>query len=199
MIKRKSFKVCKTHIFKQLKKIKHLSKTQNPINIKNENTLLKNEVNSLKNDLTLFIESTETFQKIIGSQVGMINHTGIGFDASKHQKIYKNFFIPQKDKLKCSFCDKNGRSESLCFHKKRMIKEHSLQHKERTFIKKCAFCKRSGHFDVDCFLKIKNLELLKTNKKGPTNSGVPKKPLTQNVGILSKCKEKAMVLGQWLF
>jgi len=77
-----------------------------------------------------------------------------------------------------------------------MIKEHSLQHKERTFIKKCAFCKRSGHLDVNCFLKIKNLE---TNKEGPTDSGVPKKPLTQNAGILSKCKEKAMILGQWLF
>jgi len=81
MIKRKSFKVCKT---------------QNPINTKNENTLLKNEVNSLRNDLTLFIKSTETFQKIIGSQIGMINHTDIGFDASKHQKIYENFSYLKK-------------------------------------------------------------------------------------------------------
>jgi len=149
----------------------------------------------LRNDLTLFIKSTKTFQNIIGSQVEMSNHTGLGFDASKHKKLYKNFFIPEK----CSFCDKKGHSESLCFHKKRIIKEHSLQHKERTFIKKCVFCKRSGHLDVDCFLKIKNLESLKTNKKGPTDYRVPKKPLTQNAGILSKCKEKAMVLGQWLF
>jgi len=149
----------------------------------------------LRNDLALFIKSTETFQKIIGSQVGMSNHSSIDFDASKHQKLYKNFFIPKK----CSFSDKNRHSESLCFHKKRIIKEHSLQHKERTFIKKCTFCKRSGHLDVDCFLKIQNLELLKTNKEGPTDSRVPKKPLTQNAGILSKCKEKAMVLGHWLF
>jgi len=70
----------------------------------------------------------------------MINHIGIGFDAFKHQKIYENFFKPEKDKLKCSFCDKNGHSESLCFHKKRMTNlEHSLQHKEKTFVKKCAF------------------------------------------------------------
>jgi hypothetical protein len=179
-------------------KMKDLSKTQNPIYTKNENIFLKNEINSLRNDLTLFIKSTETFQKIIGSQVGMNSHTGIGFDASKHQKIYENIFIPGKDKLRCSFCNKNGHSESMCFQKKRM-KEHSLQHQERTFFKKCTFCKRSGHLDVDCFLKIRNLELLKTNKKGPTDSGVPKKSLTQNAGILSKCKEKAMVLGQWLF
>ena len=52
---------------------------------------------------------------------------------------YENFFLPEKDKLKCSFCDKNGHRESFCFHKKRMIKEHSLQHKEKTFIKKMCF------------------------------------------------------------
>ena len=66
--------------------MKDLRKTQNPINTKNGNALLKKEVNSLKNDLTLFIKSTETFQKIVGSQIGMINQTGIGFDASKNQK-----------------------------------------------------------------------------------------------------------------
>jgi len=188
--------------FQATEKIKDLSKTQNPIN---ENTLLKNEVKGLRNDLTLFIKSTETFQKIIGSQVGMTDHTSVGFDISKHQKIYEIFFIPGKGKLKCSFYNKNGHIESFCFHKKGMIKinpelSYSLQNKEKPFIKKeGAYCKRSGHLDINCFLKIKHLELLKTNNEGPTDSGVPKKPLTQNAGIFSKCKEKAMVLGQWLF
>ena len=141
--------------------------------------LLKNEVNSLRNNLTLFIKSTKTFQKIIGSQVEMSNHTGLGFS------YQKNFHSMTKKDIM-----------NLCAS---IRKEHSLQHKERTFIKKCTFCKRSGHLDVDCFLKIQNLELLKTNKEGPTDSRVPKKPLTQNAGILSKCKEKAMVLGHWLF
>ncbi|AES97711.1 hypothetical protein MTR_5g058740 [Medicago truncatula] len=55
----------------------------------------------------------------MGSQKGMTDHNGIGFDTSKNQKIYENFFIPEKDKLKCSFCDKEGHIESFCFHKKK--------------------------------------------------------------------------------
>jgi len=40
---------------------------------------------------------------------------------------------------------------------------------------------------------------METNNEGPTKSWGPKIPLTQNAGILSKLKEKAMVLIQWLF
>jgi len=49
--------------FQVAEKLKEFSKTQNPLNSKNENSLLKNEVKSLRNDLTLFIKSTEIFQK----------------------------------------------------------------------------------------------------------------------------------------
>jgi len=191
--------------FQATEKMKELGKTQNP-NI-NENAILKNEVKHLRNDLTHFIKSTETFQKIMGSQKGMTDQTGVGFDISKNQKIYENYFIPEKDKLKCSFCDKNGHIESFCFHKKRLAKarpeyfyltkpEHSFQSKERSL---CSYCKRSGHLEINCFLKIKNLELMKTNNEGPTKSWGPKIALTRNAGILSKLKEKAMVFGQWLF
>ena len=132
----------------------------------------------------------------------MDDNTGVGFDTSKHQ-IYENFLTPKREKIRCSFCNKNGHIESFCFYKKGMTTkhshEHSSQNKERSFIKKeCTYCKRSGHVDTSCFLKIKNLERLKTNNEGPTESGVPKTPLTQNAGILSKCKEKALVLRQWL-
>jgi len=58
----------------------------------------------------------------MGSQAGMIDQNGIGFDISKHQKIYEIFFIPDRDKLKCSFCDKDRHIESFCFHKKRMAR-----------------------------------------------------------------------------
>jgi hypothetical protein len=187
--------------FQATEKLKEFDK--NP----NENVALKNEVRHLRNDLTHFIKSTETFQKIMGSQKGMADHNGIGFDITKNQKIYENFFIPEKDKLKCSFCDKDGHVESFCFHKKRLAKarpeysyltkpEHSSQNKERSF---CSYCKRSGHLEINCFLKIKNLELMKTNHKGPTKSWGPKIPSNRNAGILSKLKEKAMVFGQWLF
>jgi hypothetical protein len=169
---------------------------------KDENTLLKNEIKSLRNDLTIFIRSTETFQRIIGSQIEMGNNTGLGFDSSKHQ-IYENTLIPKKERLKCSFCKRDGHNESMCFHRKRIAEnsslktEHSPQIRERSLIK-CIYCKRNGHLEINCFLKKKDLELLKTNNQGPTESGVPKTPLTQNAGIITKCKEKAMVFRQWL-
>jgi hypothetical protein len=80
--------------FQATEKSKDFSKIQNPVNYKiNENTLIKNEVKILRNDLTHFIKSTETFQKIIGYRVRMIDHTGVGFDISKHQ-ISEKILIP---------------------------------------------------------------------------------------------------------
>jgi len=67
-----------------------------------ENEMLKFEVKELRNDLNHFIKSTETFQKIMGSQERMFDKAGLGFDISKNQKMYENFFIPEKNKIKCS-------------------------------------------------------------------------------------------------
>jgi len=53
-----------------------------------------------------------------------------------------------------------------------------------------------GHLEINCFLKIKHLDIKKTNIKASKPSWVLKEPLTQNVGIFSRCKEKAKVLGQ---
>jgi chromosome segregation ATPase len=73
-----------------------------------ENKCLKNQVVGLTNDITSFVKSTETFQKIIGSQKRINDKTGIGFNISETQKMYKNFFIPKPDKKvlvpkKCTF------------------------------------------------------------------------------------------------
>jgi len=188
--------------FQAAEKLKDFSKTQSPLKSKDENTLLKTEIKNLRNDLTTFIKSTETFQRIIGSQIEIGNHTGLGFDSSKHQ-IYENTLIPKKEKLRCSFCKKDGHKESSCYHIKRIAEnsplktEPSPQNKEHSFIR-CIYCRRNGHLEINCFLKKKDLELLKTNNEGPTESGVPKIPLTQNAGIITKCKEKAMVFRQWL-
>jgi len=57
-----------------------------------ENKFLKNQVEGLENDISSFVKSTETFQKIIGSQKGMLDKTGIGFNISKKQKIYRLFY-----------------------------------------------------------------------------------------------------------
>jgi len=55
-------------------------------------------VERLTNDITSFVKSTETFKKIIGAQKSMLDKTGISFNISKTQKMYKNFFLPKPDK-----------------------------------------------------------------------------------------------------
>jgi len=74
--------------------------------IQKENTLLKKEVEKLKNDLTCFIKSTETFQNILGSQGGTAEKSGLGF--KDPNKILKSF-VPEKEikmKIICSCCNK---------------------------------------------------------------------------------------------
>ena len=66
--------------FQATKKIKAFGKTKLPENPKNENTIFKREVKELRNDLSRFIKSTETFQKIIGSQIAEFDKTGLGFN-----------------------------------------------------------------------------------------------------------------------
>jgi len=159
-------------------KIKTFDKNKLLEKSRNENIMLKTEINELRNDLTYFIKLTETFQKSMGSQRDMFDKTGLGFNVSQNQKIYENFFIPEKEKMKCPFCNKDGHLESFCFHKKRALKENP----ERSFMKRneCSYCKRIGHLEVNCFLKIKHPEIKKTNIKGPKPSWAPKERLTQN-------------------
>ena len=84
--------------FQATEKMKEFGKTQNP-NI-NENVVLKNEVKHLRNDLTHFIKSTETFQKIMGSQKGMTDHTSVGFDISKN---LRKLFYTRKGQIEMLF------------------------------------------------------------------------------------------------
>jgi len=186
--------------FQVVEEIKAFGKTKLPENPKNENTILKREVKELRNDLSQFIKSTKSFQKIIGSQIAEFDKFGLGFN-----QIYENCLTPQR--LQCSFCNKNGHHESFFFHKKgrrtlkekleRSTLEHSLERSSSR--KECSYCKRLGHLELNYFLNIKNIEIKKTNLKGPASSWVPKEPLTQNAGILTRCKNKAMAFGQWMF
>ena len=86
-------------------------------------------------------------------QIGMFDKFSLGFNVSQNQnsqKIYENFFIPQNDKLRCSFCDKYGHHESFFFHRKRtpkvksehFILEHSSQYSKCSSlikIKECSY------------------------------------------------------------
>lgn len=70
---------------------------------------------TLTSDITTFVKSTETFQKIMGSQSGVFDIVGLGFKFFENQNIYKNFFLPQKNNHKnCSHRKKEGHSEEKC-------------------------------------------------------------------------------------
>lgn len=62
---------------------------------KEEKNVLKKNVHQLKNDITNFVKSTETFQNIIGAQRNGFDKTCIGFKEQKH-KLYKNLFYSRK-------------------------------------------------------------------------------------------------------
>ena len=88
---------------------------------------MKKEVETLKNDLTSFIKSTETFQNILGSQNESAKKYGLGF--KDPSKIIESF-VPKKGvmKMKCSFCDRLGHNESVCYVKKKLIKQSKINH-----------------------------------------------------------------------
>ena len=79
-----------------------------PSEIQKENILLKKEVEELKNDLTCFIKSTETFQNILGSQKESAKESGLGF----------------KDPSK--IVDRLGHNESTCFLMKKLIRKNKI-------------------------------------------------------------------------
>ena len=99
--------------------------------VEEENKFLKNQVEGLTNDISSFVKSTETFQKIIGSQMGMLDKTGIGFNISKKQKLYKDFFpkpgkkiLVPKIRKECTLCRKHGHSKDNCFYKKKKVNDY---------------------------------------------------------------------------
>ena len=107
--------------------------------------LLKKEVETLKNDLTDFIKSTETFQNILGSQNESTKKSGLGF--KDPSKIIESF-VPKKAemKIKCSFCDRLGHNES-CFMS--LEKDKWIWHK------------RAGHVSMKTIAKLSQLDLVR--------------------------------------
>ena len=82
---RKTIQILQDAHFEMSEKQKELNKKQKgilskPSEIQEENTLLKKEVETLKNDLTGFIKSTETFQNILGSQNESARKSGSQFN-----------------------------------------------------------------------------------------------------------------------
>jgi hypothetical protein len=162
--------------------------SENKNDSQKENIILKENVLQLKNDISNFVKSTETFQKIMGSQVSVFDKAGLGFRTNHKQKLYKNFFIPERnektcEKYKCTFCKKYGHLEPFCFRKK----------KNQTFQKP-----RVNHKTSPVKFHKKKFSEYNTNHQGPKKIWVPKALLTSTAGMSHNSQEKALVLGQWM-
>jgi hypothetical protein len=107
-------------------------KPKDDINLQKENNSLKQNVSTLEKDLSKFVTSTKTLEKIMGSQIRSLNKAGLG----SKQKLYKDFFGPPKEKkikkLFCSYCHTQGHKRFFCYkktlHEKR---DHSLNNLQR--------------------------------------------------------------------
>jgi hypothetical protein len=142
---------------------------------------LKKEVETLKNDLTGFIKSTETFQNILGSQNESSKKSGLGF--KDPHKIIENFVPKAKPRTKCYFCDRYGHDETVCHVKKKLIKQNKINlSSERSHLnrsessqkaekakKSCSYCNKSDHTRQNVTIRKDLLEEL--TLKDPTLHG----------------------------
>jgi hypothetical protein len=108
------------------------SKPKTDNNLQTENINLKQNVSALEKDLSKFVTSTKTLEKIMGSQIGGLDKAGLG----SKQKLYKDFFGPPKEKkvkkLFCSYCHKQGHKRFFCYKKVSQEKrDHSLNNLQR--------------------------------------------------------------------
>ena len=155
--------------FKMSEQQRELNKIQKniyskPSEVQKENILLKKEVEELKNDLTCFIKSTETFQNILGSQSKSAEKSGLGFK-DPNKNLIKSF-VPQKTemKLKCSYCDRLGHNDSVCYHKKNFIKKNKINlSSERSHLNRSESSQKAEKAKKTCFY---------CNKSDPTRQKV---------------------------
>jgi hypothetical protein len=160
------------------------SKPKTDINLQKENINLKQNVSALEKDLSKFVTSTKTLEKIMGALIGGLNKAGLG----SKQKLYKDFFGPpiekKVNKLLCSYCHTQGHNRFFCYKKVLQEKrDHSQNNLQR---------KNQRHkFPKPVFNR-------NTNSQGPKSVWVPKVLLTSNAGMFSNSQEKALVLGQWM-
>lgn len=183
---RKTIQILQDSHFEMSEKQKELNKKQKgiisiPSEMKKENTLLKKEVETLKNDLTGFIKSTETFQNILGSQNESAKKSGLGF--KDPHKIIESFVPKTKPRTKCYFCDRYGHDEKICHVKKKLIKENKINlSSERSHLnrsessqkaekakKSCSYCNKSDHTRQNVTIRKDLLEEL--TLKDPTLHG----------------------------
>jgi cell division protein FtsB len=150
----KNMQIERDSLTKQLEELKEIQNNQKSSEVQKENIALKQSVSTLEKDLTKFVSATKTFDKILESQKSAYDKTRIGY--SQNNNLYKNFYVTQKEKYKCSFCHKDGHLEPFCFKKRKLksfkTSEHSQNNlKQKNYNKYNHFQKKLGINDQSNF------------------------------------------------
>ena len=86
---------------------------------------LQQEIEDLKNALARFTMGRDNLNILLGKQGCHFNKVGLGYDPSKQQKLYKNFFVAYNMStspfIKCYYCGRNGHSASTCNIRKNCV------------------------------------------------------------------------------
>lgn len=87
-------------------------------NLRLENDVLKNEVEDLKTSLSKFVQGKENLDILLGKQKCVFDKAGIGFNPTKKQKFYRNFFVKSTSSshsyTSCNYCGMNGHLSYSC-------------------------------------------------------------------------------------
>jgi hypothetical protein len=115
--------------------------------------ILQKDVEDLKNALAKFTMGRDNLNILLGKQGCHFNKVGLGYDPSKQQKLYKNFFVSYNMStspfIKCNYCGRKGHSASTCNIRKNGVKN-------------------------ECKIWVPKGTLPKTNIQGPKMIWVPK-------------------------
>lgn len=83
-----------------------------------ENEKLKKEVENLKTTLSKFVKGRDTLDVILGKQRCIFDKAGLGFEPTKKQRFYQNFFVKATSSscpfTTCNYCGKRGHILHSC-------------------------------------------------------------------------------------
>ena len=95
---------------------------ENEQKLVHENVSLKEKIDELTKDLAKFVKGKENLDTLLGSQKCSLDKAGLGFNQSKRQKYYKNFFVKSSASttpyMTCNYCGQKGHISHTCAIKK---------------------------------------------------------------------------------
>ncbi|GAV64498.1 hypothetical protein CFOL_v3_08016 [Cephalotus follicularis] len=139
------------------------------ISLEKENETLKLEVDALKKTFSMFSNSSEKLDNLLGLQRCVFNKAGLGYDEMNNVKHFQKY-LEKKDikktssSISCKYCNRNGHTTHNCYHKKNdMYKTNEF--KQNMFYKNQMFKIRTIWVPKGTFI---------TNPPGPKATWVPK-------------------------